>query len=193
MTQVETFFAILEERQTRRTVSRANAGVQHYYPPSVSAGAASDGMSGALQQMYRRLAADGMSADVEDRLMLMKDNLLKTARNRQTYKREAESMECVDLGVEHGVQFRPLLGDLNGHAGSATSSMAAQAQLIQEHQGSTTAPSSAGQPQQHQQQGGVTGASEEWNLMFGGPGDHEVRSVIRQRHTILTYFDLERN
>ena len=170
---METFFAILEERQTRRTVSRANAGVQHYYPPSVSAAAAaSDGMSGALQQMYRRLAADGMSADVEDRLLLMKDNLLKTARNRQTYKREAESMECVDLGVEHGVQFRPLLGDLDGHAGSAASSVAAQAQLIQEHQGSTTAPSSAaGQPQQ--QQGGA-GANEEWNLMFGGPGDHEV-------------------
>ena len=36
--------------------------------------------------------------------MLMKDNLVKTARNRQTYKREAESMDCVELGVEHGVQ-----------------------------------------------------------------------------------------
>ena len=55
-------------------------------------------------QMYRRLSADGMSSDVEDRLMLMKDNLIKTARNRQTYKREAETMDCVELGVEHGVQ-----------------------------------------------------------------------------------------
>lgn len=54
--------------------------------------------------MYRRLSADGMSSDVEDRLMLMKDNLIKTARNRQTYKREAEGIETIDLGVEHGVQ-----------------------------------------------------------------------------------------
>ena len=69
-------------------MSRSNAGVQHFYPPNVSASSSSsDGMSGAMQQMYRRLSADGMSSDVEDRLMLMKDNLIKTARNRQTYKR----------------------------------------------------------------------------------------------------------
>lgn len=71
------------------------------------------------------------------------------------------------------VQTRPLLrNDLDDHSGSA-SSVAAQAQLIQEHQGSATAPSSSGG--QTQQQGGAAGANEEWNLMFGGPGDHEVK------------------
>ena len=164
-------------------MSRTNAGVQHYYPPNVSAASSasssSEGMSGAMQQMYRRLSADGMSSEVEDRLMLMKDNLVKTARNRQTYKREAESMDCVELGVEHGVQTRPLLrSDWDDHEG------------VVEHQGSATVappPLSAsasaggggcggGQPLQQQGGGGSGGgaANEEWNLMFGGPSDHEV-------------------
>ena len=41
-------------------MSRTNAGVQHYYPPNVSASSSSssssEGMSGAMQQMYRRLS-----------------------------------------------------------------------------------------------------------------------------------------
>ncbi len=85
----ETFFAILEERQTRRSVSRSNQSVQQYSE-----------LSGAMQQMYRRLQADGMSSAVEDKLMLMKDNMIKTARNRMAFsKREPESMGHVDLGI----------------------------------------------------------------------------------------------
>ena len=77
------------------------------------------------------------------------------------------------------VQTRPLLrNDLDDHSGSA-SSVAAQAQLIQEHQGSATvAPSSSSGGQPQQQGGGAAGANEEWNLMFGGPGDHEVQTSL---------------
>jgi hypothetical protein len=164
--EVETFFSILEERQTRRTVSRTNQSVQQYSDMSV-----------AMQHMYRRLQADGMSSTVEDKLMLMKDNLLKTARNRQTYKREAESLGTVDLDkgpIPVSVRSDDLHfdhaagGGGSGHGGS-NSNVAAQGQLIHEHQGSSAAAPPA-------QQGNAV-VNEEWNLMFGNPNEglgHEI-------------------
>jgi len=76
------FFAVLEDRQrVRRGAAVPGTGVN-----------ASE-MGQAMRHLLRRLMSDGMTTGVEDKLILMKDNLLKQAVNNAASNKKREGDE----------------------------------------------------------------------------------------------------
>ncbi len=64
----------LQERQTARTMSKTNLSVAYgEMPPNI-------------KPLFRRLASDGMLPNVEDKLLTMKDNLIKISHHRSLIK-----------------------------------------------------------------------------------------------------------
>ena len=70
-TDVVGFFAHLDERQAKRNVRRIAA------PQVVQF---SETMSTPMIRLFKRLESEGMSAAMEDQLMLMKDHMIKISR-----------------------------------------------------------------------------------------------------------------
>ncbi len=64
------FMNLIEERQTARSISKTNVQVMY------------NEMSSSVKPLFRRLASDGMVPNVEDKLLYMKDNLLKISKHR---------------------------------------------------------------------------------------------------------------
>lgn len=77
------FLNMLEERQTARTMSKTN--IQVLYSE----------MAPTIKPLFRRLASDGMVPAVEDKLLYMKDNLMKISKHR--------AMKVVSSSEENGV------------------------------------------------------------------------------------------
>ena len=61
---------LLEERQTARTMSKANMKITYSEIPR------------SFQPLFRRLSSDGLNPTVEDKLLHMKDNLIKISKHR---------------------------------------------------------------------------------------------------------------
>jgi hypothetical protein len=82
---LQEFMNLLEERQTARTMSKTNIQVLYSeMPPNI-------------KPLFRRLASDGMVPSVEDKLLYMKDNLVKVSRHR-ALKTLSEDEGVLDLG-----------------------------------------------------------------------------------------------
>ena len=67
---LQEFLNVLEERQTARKSSKSNQQAMYAEIPDHH------------KQLFRRLVSDGMNPTVEDKLLYMKDNLIKIAKHR---------------------------------------------------------------------------------------------------------------
>ena len=67
---LQEFLNVLEERQTARKSSKSNQQAMYADIPDHH------------KQLFRRLVSDGMNPTVEDKLLYMKDNLIKIAKHR---------------------------------------------------------------------------------------------------------------
>ena len=76
---LQEFLNLLEERQTARNLSKNNVQAMYAEIPAVH------------KPLFRRLVSDGMNPNVEDKLLYMKDNLIKISKHR------AMKMVSVDL------------------------------------------------------------------------------------------------
>ena len=74
---LQEFLNLLEERQTARAMSKNNLQVMYTEVPTVH------------KPLFRRLVSDGMNPIVEDKLLYMKENLIKISKHR------AMKMVCV--------------------------------------------------------------------------------------------------
>ena len=67
---LQEFLNLLEERQTARSMSKTNIQVLYSeMPPNI-------------KPLFRRLASEGMVPNVEDKLLFMKENLIKISKHR---------------------------------------------------------------------------------------------------------------
>ncbi len=85
------FLNILEERQTaRRSMAKVNSSqIQVLYAE----------IPQHVKPLFRRLASDGMTSTVEDKLLFMKENLVKISKHRCLSRQENPgSIELLDLG-----------------------------------------------------------------------------------------------
>ena len=64
------FLNLLEERQTARNLSKNNVQAMYAEIPVVH------------KHLFRRLVSDGMTPNVEDKILYMKENLIKISRHR---------------------------------------------------------------------------------------------------------------
>ena len=64
------FLNLLEERQTARNLSKNNVQAMYAEIPA------------AHKPLFRRLVSDGMAPNVEDKLLFMKDNLIKISKHK---------------------------------------------------------------------------------------------------------------
>ena len=76
---LQEFLNLLEERQTARAMSKNNLQVMYTEVPTVH------------KPLFRRLVSDGMNPIVEDKLLYMKENLIKISKHR------AMKMVCVHI------------------------------------------------------------------------------------------------
>ena len=67
---LQEFLNLLEERQTARNLSKNNVQAMYAEIPAVH------------KPLFRRLVSDGMNPNVEDKLLYMKDNLIKISKHR---------------------------------------------------------------------------------------------------------------
>ena len=83
------FMNLIEERQTARSIPKTNIQVMY------------NEMSSSVKPLFRRLASDGMVPSVEDKLLHMKENLLKISKHRSAMKsitNEDFNSGVLDLG-----------------------------------------------------------------------------------------------
>ena len=76
------FMNLLEERHTARLMSKTNIQVE---------------MPNNIKPLFRRLASEGMVPSVEDKLLSMKDNLVKITRHRAMKNSGNEQSGIINL------------------------------------------------------------------------------------------------